>query len=153
MIGYSIVAWDFNASTPFTAYEHAFAKLLRQRIGEHKYGDDLDLILVQYWVEGQFAPPVAKQYRVQGYRKKEKSVGVIVWVARSFQDKSEEEKRQFIVDTTLEVIRLVRIKMDRLGYKVIDFDRLTTDVRKCADEYINISGDLAKFAWPDESTC
>ncbi len=149
MIGYFVLAGDFNAAEPFDLYERSFAKLVKQRMGNRHYGSDLDLILVQYHVEGKFLPQPTKEYRVGGFRKKEKSIGVVVWVARSFKDKLEAEKRQFIVDTTLEVIRLVRTKMDRLGYKNIDFDTLTADVRKCADEYMVLDGDLAKFAWLD----
>ena len=149
MIGYFTLAGDIYADSPFGAYQQSFANLVKQRIGDRRYGDGLDLILIQYYLEGKYLHQVKKDYRVQGYRKKEKSVAAIVWVARSFGNRPETEKRQFIIDSTLEVIKLVHIKMDRLGYKNIEFDRLTADVRGCADEYINIDGDLAKFAWPD----
>ena len=162
MIGYFTLAGDIDADTPFGAYRQSFAKLVKQRIGDRRYGDGLDLILIKYYLEGKYLHKVSKDYpegkylhmvtkdyRVQGYRKKEKSVAAIVYVARSFAIMPETDKRQFIIDSTLEVIRLVHIKMDRLGFKNIDFDRLTADMRECAGEYINLDVDLVKFAWPD----
>jgi hypothetical protein len=100
------------------------------------YGRDLELLLVQYYVEGIYDINAPENPRQSNYSKKNKDIAVAFSVTKeNFHNVGERERRQFIVDTALQAIDLVE---GRLGKRKldIDFKRLKEDVSRAGEEFI-----------------
>lgn len=138
MIGYFTRAGNVEVAQAFIPYERAFNKILRRKIEGKDFGDGLDLILIEYTLEGGHLRLPAKPIRVLAYSKKERALSVVVGVSKGFSDLPEVAKRQFIVNTTLESARLVQEKMLRLRFTEIDFKSLLGDIQECAVEYLKL---------------
>jgi hypothetical protein len=147
MVGYFVKAGDLAVDADFSPYSGAFGSLLDKCLAGRDYGDDLVLILIQYHLEGRYLNLPARAYRVMPYRKNERSLSVVVGVPRTFATKSEVEKRRFIVESTLEAIRLAREKMERLGYRDVRLGHLRRDVEACAQEFLSLSEDDIRSMW------
>jgi hypothetical protein len=138
MIGYFTKEGDVDVGAPFNPYLQSFKRIMKMKVAHKKYGTGLDLILIQYHLEGKYLELPAKMYKVMPYRKKEHSISVIVGVPQSFKDLSDIAKRQFIIDTTVESARLVREKTIRLGFAKINFEMLLRDIVDCTKEYLGL---------------
>ncbi len=141
MLGYFVKAGDLDVGAVFAPYSRVFGRLLDQHLGKRSYGEGLRLMVIQYHLEGRYLELPAKNYKVMSYRKNEKALSVVVGVPGSFGNLSDEEKRRFIVDSTLKAIELVQAKMERLGFTDIDFDGLVGDVKACADRFLKLRSD------------
>ena len=99
---------------------------------------DLRLLLIKYYVAGTFSPDeMPAKPQLSNYSNKNKDIAVAFAVTRDkFHDVGEQERRKFIVNTTLQAIDLVE---GRLGKRKldIDFTALKRDVRKAAEDYLN----------------
>jgi len=109
-----------------------------------KYGHDLNLLLIQYYVEGDEMPDNSPdQPRLSNYSNKNKDIAVAFAVTREkFHDVGERERREFIVNTTLQAIDMVE---GRLGKRKldIDFKSLRRDIQKAAKAYLEQPENLA----------
>ena len=139
MIGYFVKAGDIRVDKIFHPYKAAFNKLVKIYIKPKKYGDNLELILIEYQLEGEFLQIPEEKYHLKSYRKNEHSIAVAVCVDLKFGQMSDFAKRQFIIDTTCDAVRLVQEKMGKMGFVDIDFPQLFADIDKCASEYLNLS--------------
>lgn len=136
MIGYFTRAGDSRVGVAFQPWREGFNQLLKKTTGLKTYGKELGLILIEYYLEGEFLPLPAKKYKLLPYSNKERSISVVVAVSKDFAAMDEDSKKRFIVETTIESVRLVQSKMKRLGFTKIDFTQLLDDVEKCAKEYL-----------------
>jgi hypothetical protein len=139
MIGYFVKAGDVRVDKIFHPYISAFNKLVKRIIKSKTYGIGLELILIEYHLEGEFLELPKDKYRLKRYRKNECSIAVVVGVGPEFGQMADIQKRKYIVDTTIFAVRLAQEKMDKLGYAEIDFSRLFADIDICASEYLNSS--------------
>jgi hypothetical protein len=138
MIGYFTRAGDWRASAAFNSYDLVFGKLLKTRTSKKSFGSGLDLILIQYHLEGEYLELPKDKYKLLPYRKSERSSSVVVGVPKDFASMTNLAKRNFIVETTVESVRLVQKQMLRLGFTEIDFVSLLEDIQECATEYLNL---------------
>jgi hypothetical protein len=138
MIGYFVKAGDFRADKAFHPYKSNFNKLLKERIGNKIYGESLKLVLIEYHLEGEFLSVPEEIYHLKSYRKKERSVAVVVYVRKEFNGLSDLEKKNFIINTTLDTIFLVKDSMAHKGITDINFPMLIKDIQECAKEYVNL---------------
>jgi len=118
--------------------EDGFIRFMEKYNIIEKYGIDLDLILIQYYVEGEKMPGNSPdQPRLSNYSKKNQDIAVAFAVTREkFHDVGEQQRREFIVNTTLQAIDMVE---GRLGKRKLDinFDALRRDVKKAAADFLN----------------
>lgn len=136
MISYFTRAGDSRVDIAFQPWREGFNQLLKNTVRLKTYGRGLDLILIEYYLEGEFLQLPAKKYKVLPYSKKEHSILVVVAVSKNFAIMDEDSKKRFIIDTTLQSVRLVQSKMKRLGFTKIDFAQLLYDIEQCAKEYL-----------------
>jgi hypothetical protein len=139
MIGYFEKDGDADVGEGFHPYKEAFNKIIKRNIKPKVYGDGLDLILIEYHLEGRFLPRYEEKYRLKSYRKNEHSIAVVVFVSYEFRQMSDLAKRKFIVDTTIDAVHLVQTKMAKLGFASIDFPQLIADIEECRNEFMNSS--------------
>lgn len=135
MIGFFTLAGDVHVDQVFVPCLRTFSKLVKNQIREKSYGDNLSLILIQFWLEGQFRELPKEKIHVRRYSKKEQAITVIVGVPRGFEKMSESEKRDFITSTTLESVIRVEEKYEKKDYFRIDFNELIDNLKKCITEY------------------
>lgn len=122
--------------TPYVWKEHGLDTLIEVKLAKENYGTDLDLLLIQYYVEGKFSSYLPEQPKVGNYLKKNKDIAVAIAVTRDiFHDQNEFERREFIVDSTLNAIELVKAKLIKKKLD-IDFDRLIKDIKELANVYL-----------------
>jgi hypothetical protein len=138
MIGYFYKAGDIYVGEAFHKYQKGFGSLLHQYIDSKKYGIGVDLILIEYNLEGKFLKLPDHQYEVNRYRRKEKALSVKVYVPQVFGTWSENEKRSFITNTTVESVRLLEKRYEKSDVIQIDFKRLLLDLEKCAELFFQM---------------
>lgn len=139
MIGFFVLAGDVNVGKTFNLYKEEFNKIVKNFIFGKKYGTGLDILLIEYHLEGKFLKIPEYRYKVNAFRKKESSISVSVYVPTTFEALSDSEKKAFIAHTTLEAIILVRNKMQKSEIIKIDFDSLLHDLKQCSETYIGVS--------------
>ncbi len=138
MIGYFTRAGNWNVAIGFNPYERVFNNILKRKIEDKDFGIGLDLILIEYTLEGSYLQLPAKPIKVLPYSKKQRALSVVVGVSKEFGNMSDISKRQFIINTTIESVKLVQKKMQRLGFNDIDFKSLLDDIQECAIEYLKL---------------
>ena len=138
MIGYYISCGDEQVCEVFTPYvwdKYGFDTLLKSKL-QQNYGNDMSLLLIQYYVEGEFSSYLPEQPKVGNYMKKSKDIIVAIGVTREvFHDKDEFQRREFIIDSTIDAIKLVKGKLIKKKLD-IDFDKLMSDVQEVAAGYL-----------------
>lgn len=139
MIGYYLNAGDQEVSDMFSPYvwgKHGLDTLFKKTLSKKNYGRDLDLLLIQYYVEGEFSSYVPAQPKLGNYMKKSKDIAVALGVTpEKFHKRSEFERREFVVDSTLDAIKRVKARLSKKKLD-IDFDKLIEDVQGVANEYL-----------------
>jgi hypothetical protein len=139
MIGYYLNAGDEDGSKMFSPYiwdKHGLSTMIKSTLSKTGYGTDMDLLLIQYYVEGKFSSYIPEKPKVGNYLKKNKDISVAIGVTRDvFHDRNEFERREFIVDSTLNAIELVKVRLTKKKLD-IDFDSLIKDVKELADTYL-----------------
>lgn len=136
MIGYFVKSGDTDVHTVFHPYINELREIVGRRISNNIYGEGLELILIEYHLEGQFLPMLEKRVRLLPYRKSEQAIATIVGIPKSFADMPEIEKKKLLTETTIESVELVKSRMIKKGFTKIDFPRLMDDLQKCVNEYL-----------------
>ncbi|MDE3183515.1 MAG: hypothetical protein KGM16_08860 [Bacteroidota bacterium] len=140
MIGYFLKAGDESVSEMFSPYiwkEHGFGTLFENAYINKSYGNDLKLILIMYYVEGAFNINGPENLKVNNYSNKKKDISVAITVLpNQFHNRNEFERREFIVDSTLKAVKLVRDKLSKKKNLDIKFEELISDVIEIGDEYL-----------------
>jgi hypothetical protein len=137
MIGYYISCSEevCDIFKPYVWDKHGLDTLMKNKLAGD-YGNDMELLLIQYYVEGKFSNYLPAQPKLGNYMKKSRDIVVAIGVPReSFHDRNEFERREFIVDSTLNAIKLVKERLIKKKLDV-DFDKLTKDVREVSREYL-----------------
>jgi len=139
MIGYFLKAGDEIVSAMFDPYlwsERGFSTLFENRLLNKDYGPDLKLLLVMYYVEGKFDVNGPTLPKAGNYSKKDKNISVAITVKDvQFHNRNEFERREFIVDSTIKAVKLVREKptIRKLNIK---FDDLIADIVSVGNVYL-----------------
>ncbi|NTV35879.1 MAG: hypothetical protein HGA53_02905 [Anaerolineaceae bacterium] len=136
MIGYFVKAGDVDAGQHFLPYKNEYSNLINKNISGNDYGQGIEILLIEYHLEGQFLQIPEERYKVNSYRKKEQSISVTVYVPETFKLLSELEKRNFIISTTKDAVLLVKEKMAKKENININFDKLLSDLEKCSNNFI-----------------
>ena len=143
IIGYFQLSGDETVEDLFSPYiwePKGFAMHFEPIILKNKYGEDLKLILIQYYVEGKLDLHAPDKPKLSNYSTKNRDIAVTVPVTRDkFHDVSDSKRRQFIVDTTLKAIDMVEKRLSKRKLD-INFDALRKDIQKAAQEYLKSSG-------------
>ena len=137
MIGFFVKAGDPEVGNHFRLYQKEFRDIVHRNVFVNHYGEGIDLILIQFHLEGRFLQIPDEQYKVNYFRKKEKSASVNVYVPMTFQFVTEREKKEFISKTTTEAVLLIKKRMEKKENIYINFDQLLQDLEKCTEEYLS----------------
>ena len=90
MIGYFLKSGDEVVSKLFSPYlweEHGFQTFCKNAISNKSYGEGLKLLLIMYYVEGEFAINGPTNPTVSNYSNKSQEISVSITVKRyMFQD-------------------------------------------------------------------
>lgn len=138
MISYYIKASDeiCDIFIPYVWKRYGLGQLIEDYLANKKYGNDLNLLLIQYYVEGKFSSYLPESPKVGNYSTKNKDIAVAIGVTRDiFHDRNEFERREFIVDSTLKAVELVKARLTKKKLD-IDFDSLIRDVKELSDIYL-----------------
>ena len=146
MIKYYLNTGDQTSSDMFTPYvwgKHGLGTMIDSALIDKKYGPDLKLLLIQYYIEGKFSSYLPEVPKVSNYSKKNLDIAVAFAVTPDlFHNRNEFEKREFIVDSTINAIKLVQNKL--LKKKLhIDFDILLSDIKSVSKSYLRYSKSLS----------
>lgn len=139
MIGYFVKSGDKVFSEIFGPCCFAFSEMLEKQLAGKKYSKDLELILIEYHLEGKFLKLPDREYRVKSYRRSERSIAVVVGVTHKFSLFSNVEKKQFIVSTTLKAVTAVKNKLARkTGFDLESVLRLYDDIKECSRSFLEL---------------
>nr|MBN2278565.1 hypothetical protein [candidate division Zixibacteria bacterium] len=129
---------------PYVWGKDSFGYYTEPILSQTSYGNDLRLLLIKYFVVGVFTPnDLPSRPILSNYSNKNKDITVDFAVTREkFHNVGERERREFIVNTTLQAIDMVE---GRLGKRKldIDFENLRRDVKKAAEDYLKQPNNLA----------
>lgn len=81
MVGYYLNAADEQVSNMFTPYvwkHNGLGELIDQAISTKDYGEDLKLLLIQYYVEGKFSSYLPEEPKLGNYSNKNKEIAVAI---------------------------------------------------------------------------
>jgi hypothetical protein len=142
MIGFFVGSGDTTVGEMFTPYlwgSNGLANLL-EPLKKKNYGSSLKLLLIEYYVEGEHSSAFnVPHIKVSNYSSKNKDISVKVPVRRIvFHDTDDLLRRKFLLQTTLEAIELVRIRLERKKLDV-DIQRLRSDVEAIGEKFISAS--------------
>ncbi|MCL4507815.1 MAG: hypothetical protein M1434_00880 [Chloroflexi bacterium] len=139
MIGYFFKAGDPQVASMFLPYIGGPSGLgtLLEPLMHKNYGDALTLLLIQYYVEGKFQINLPDHLKVRNYSTKNRDIAVVIPVTRSvFHEASEEQRREFLLRSTLDAISAVRARLEKRKVNV-DFYRLVKDVEEIGKVFIS----------------
>jgi len=139
MIKYFLNAGDEAVSNVFSPYiwkDHGLGTLFESEFLNKSYGENLRLLLIMYYVEGKFNINGPEQPKVSNYSNKNKDISVAITVRpEMFHNRNEFERREFIVDSTINAIKLVQSKLSKKKLE-IKFDELLSDVIEVGNKYL-----------------
>ena len=146
MLGYFLKSGDETVSKMFTPYiwqEHGLGTLFNNMFSNKVYGPDLKLLLIMYYVEGKFEINGPALTKVNNYSRKNKDINVATTVKLGqFHDRNEFERREFILENTLNAVKLVREKLTKKKLN-INFEELMSDIIKAGNAYLIYEGVLS----------
>jgi hypothetical protein len=143
MVGYYLHAGDEESANIFTPYIWGTSGLgirIKSQLDPKSFGTDLDLILIKYYLEGKFSSYLPLEPKLGNYLRKNKDIGLDIGVrAEAFHERDEFERREFIVDSTMEAVELVQ---KRLSKKKLDinFELFKSKLRGITHEYLIAEG-------------
>lgn len=98
-----------------------------------KYGNDLRLILFQFFVT--IWESERKNYKpIERYRPKEKSIGLSFFIEEEFFGMSDKERKKYISSLIWERLNQLAVKMKKRKYDT-DFDLLLADAKEILFEW------------------
>jgi hypothetical protein len=139
MVKYYLSLGDEEVGDMFTPYvwkKFGLDTLMQKKLINRDYGVDLKLLLIQYFVEGKFSTYIPAHPKPGNYIKKNKDIAVAVGVTPEvFHNRNEFERREFILESTLGSIKLVKEKLAKKKLDV-NFDKLLSDIHEIGKEYL-----------------
>jgi len=144
IIGYFLVGGGDDKGDDIRMYiwkRKGFSRFLSKHVYGNAYGKDLELLLIQYYVDGPLkAPNMPIKAKIRNYSNKNKDIAVAFPVTPDrFHDAEEPERRRFVVGTTLDAIDLVETRLGKRKLD-IDFARLRSDVFTASQEFLKQPG-------------
>jgi hypothetical protein len=137
MIGYFVKAGDLEVGHIFNPYRFAFSTMLDEKLAGKNYSKDLQLILIEYHLEGKFLAFPGEDYKIKPYREKEHSIGVVIGVPYKFLVWPDIEKKKFIVNTTLRAITIVKDNLSQKeNFDLEGITRLYTEVEEYSKAFL-----------------
>lgn len=136
LIKFFILAGDTQVTNAFHLYQKPYRDIIEKRLVGKKYAESLNMILIEYHLEGKYHLFPEKPIRLLNYTLKSRSIAIVIGVSRDFGSWLEGKKRSFLVSTTTTVVELVKERMDHKGLTDIDFNRLLADLETCSNEYL-----------------
>ena len=139
MIKYFIKSGDPRVDAMFAPYIAGSSgiRTLLKLLGERDYGDGLTLLLIQFYVEGQFPVFGPAGLKVRNYSTKNKDIAVAIPVTPSrFHEVSETQRREFVLKSTLDAVTAAERRLQK-RHLHIDFDLLRHDVESIGQAYLN----------------
>jgi hypothetical protein len=138
MVSYFVKAGDVRADVLFNDYLWGARGLgaMLKPLTQKNYGEGLKLLLIMYYVEGQFEVFGPEYMKLLNYSTRNRDIAVKVAVRKvDFHYVSDARRREFVLNTTLEAIELVRARLEKrkLG---IDFVALRRDVEMVGREFV-----------------
>jgi len=138
MVGYFVSSGDVQGGNLFADYiwgTHGLSTMLKP-LTQKNYGEGLQLLLVKYFVEGQFPVHLPEHMRLRNYIARDRTIAVDVAVRKvDFHYAGDMRRREFVLKTTLEAIELVRARLAKRKLD-IDFDALRQDVERAGGEFV-----------------
>jgi len=148
MVGYYISTGDEEVGSKFIPYvfgDNGLGKLIKEHISNKDYGDDLKLLLIQYYVEGKFSRYLPEEPKLGNYKKKDRNIAIAIGVpCRLFHSRNEFERREFVVDSTLNAVNVVREKLEKKKLD-INFDSLLSDLKEISKKFLETQGSYSKI--------
>lgn len=138
MIGYFFIVSRGEFGNEFSKYIRSFRNLFKDKINNTIYSKDVDLLLIEYKIEGEFITYPKKEFRFKSYRLKEKSAAVEVGVRKEFFDWSAGKKKEFIISSTITSIILAEKVFIKKGLDVTGIPDLLHDLQICIEAYRKI---------------
>ncbi len=139
MIGYFLKSGDEVVSKMFSPYlwgDHGFDTLFKESFSSKQYGEGLKLLLIMYYVEGDFEINGPDRPKVSNYSAKSQDISVSVTVSvEMFHNRNEFERREFIINSSLNAIKLVQEKLSKKKFS-INFEELISDLTKVGNTYL-----------------
>ena len=138
MIKYFVKAGDPRVGEMIDPYIWGLSgiRTLLKPLGEKNYGDGLILLLIQFYVEGQFPIFGPAELKVLNYSTKNKDIAVTIPVTPSrFHEVGEAQRREFVLQSTLDAITAVEHRLQKRHLN-IDFDLLRHDVESIGQAHI-----------------
>jgi hypothetical protein len=139
MVKYYLNTGDQLGSKMFSPYVwegNGFGELIDKISLNKEYGKGLKLLLIKYYIEGKFSGYMPIEPKINNYMSKSKDIAVDIAVTKElFHDRNEFERREFIVDSTLNAVKLVRDKLKKKKLD-IDFEALINDLKEASEEFL-----------------
>ncbi len=137
MVGYFIFGSADECFKLFGKYINEMSNQKKIVIGEKQYSNEVKLILIQYIVEGRFTPFPKKEYRYLSYRPKENAAAIEVGVSKNFLDFNDEERKNFIITSTMTSLEVTRQKLQKKNIEIDKYDLLLEDLNIAFNRFKN----------------
>lgn len=115
MIGFFFDGGDEQVTDLFKSYLWSDAGIdhyIKKYIKKNCYSQDVELLLVMFYVEGKYLENPNQDGKISNYRASEKSISYSVDVTRDkFHKKTDYERRKFIVDSIVRAVEAISIRM------------------------------------------
>ena len=137
MIGYSLISGDEIIGKSFKPYiwkNIGFGDFIEGKLNNY-INDNLRLILIMYYVDGKFSVNGPEGYKVNNYSPKDRSISVAHTIPANFWQFSEQERKQYIADSTLRAFELVKKRLEKKK-NGIDFESLEHKLKDLANEWL-----------------
>ena len=149
MVNFFIKSGDPEVSKMFTPYlwgATSLGELIDLEVNPINYGDDLELILIKVYVEGQFEIYGPEHLVIENYSRIRKETGAAFTVRRKdFHDKSNEERKFFLAAMVRISIEGIQAKHEK-KIRNYNFNLLKANIETATNNYLSIKhGLLATF--------
>lgn len=122
--------------SPYVWGDSGLGQLIKRRTSGKSYGSDLDLLLIKFYIEGKFSSYLPLEPKLGNYTSRSKDIGIDIAVTKElFHSRNEFERREFVVDSTLNAVELIRDKLKKKKLN-IDFDALISDLNEISADYL-----------------
>jgi hypothetical protein len=132
LFGYFIKAGDDKVSeliAPLIWGREGILSLL-ESVSKKDYGRDLELVLIQYYVEGEFPVHGPEEMKVGRYSSKEKNIAVAITVHKhNFHNLERNDRKDFVSKTSLDAFEAVAKKLSKRKL-YFDFENWINDIKE-----------------------
>jgi hypothetical protein len=142
MIGYFVISGDSQINNVFQSYKNIYNDILKNVTSGRFYDDNIDIILIEYHIQGEFLKVESQELKLKPYRKSEKSIAVIVPVNEDFLSMNELQRRCFIANTTLEAVKMTIEYLLRKKIAGDEIKNIINAIELASKYYIDSINDL-----------